>query len=153
MSGQSRNCPDNPEIFRTIQKLSGQSKNCPDNPEIVWIIRKLSGQSRNYPDKPETVQTIQKLSGQSKNCPDNPQTVRTIHKLSGQSTNCQNNQKILYYAHLSQICQCHDSSALSGKFLHESCCPESFSFFLTLPPLPPYGQADLALLQRQHHNC
>ena len=78
LSGQSRNCPDNPKTIRIIQKLSGQSKNCLDNPKTIRTIQELSGQSKNCPDNPETVRTIQKLSGQSKNCPDNPKTVWTI---------------------------------------------------------------------------
>ena len=82
LSGQSRNCPDNPKIYRTIQKLSEQSKNCLDNLEIVRTIYKLSRQTRNCPDNPETVRSIQKLSRQFTNCPGNPQTVWTIHKLS-----------------------------------------------------------------------
>ena len=52
--GQSRNCPENPETVRTIQKLSGQSKNCSDNLKTVQTIQKVFGQSRNCPDNPET---------------------------------------------------------------------------------------------------
>ena len=51
-SGQSRNCLNNPEIFRTTSELFGQFKNCPDNPETV----------KNCPDNLETVWTIKKLS-------------------------------------------------------------------------------------------
>ena len=36
LSTQSRNCPDNPETVRTIQKLAGQS-NCPYNPETEFL--------------------------------------------------------------------------------------------------------------------
>ena len=53
-----------------------KSQNCPDNPDILWTIQKLSRQSRN------SHRTIQKLFGQSRICPDNPETVRTIQKLS-----------------------------------------------------------------------
>ena len=61
------------QLYGTINQ---KSQNCPDNPDILWTIQKLSRQSRN------SHWTIQKLYGQSRICPDNPETVRTIQKLS-----------------------------------------------------------------------